>query len=74
MTSATTALDLDSLITSGVLRDLRTLTKNWRASDLASVMEPLSAEKEADRFPSAAARTGRKSVLLPATPSGRRTC
>jgi len=50
MTSATTPLDLDALISSGSFGDLRTATKNWRASDLASIMEPLSAEKEAVLF------------------------
>lgn len=50
MTSATTSLDLDALISSGSFAALRTLTKNWRASDLASIMEPLSAEKEAIVF------------------------
>jgi len=50
MTSAITSLDLDALISAGRFAALRSLTRNWRASDLASLMEPLSAEKEAIVF------------------------
>ena len=50
MNSATAALNLDTLITSGDFAALRKLTRNWRASDLAGIMEPLSAEKEAVVF------------------------
>jgi magnesium transporter len=42
--------DLDSLIASKNFGALRALTKNWRASDLGNIMEPLSADKEAIVF------------------------
>jgi magnesium transporter len=41
---------LDELIEARDFAGLRELTKNWRAGDLADVMEPLSAEKEAIVF------------------------
>jgi magnesium transporter len=50
MTSTTHAIDLNSLITSRNFAALRARTKNWRASDLADQMEPLSADKEAIVF------------------------
>jgi magnesium transporter len=50
MTSVQHVLDLDALITSRDFAALREQAKNWRASDLATVMEPLSAEREAIVF------------------------
>ena len=41
---------LDESIEAGDFAGLRELTKNWRPGDLADVMEPLSAEKEAIVF------------------------
>ncbi len=41
---------LNELIESKDFAGLRELTRNWRAGDLADVMEPLSAEKEAIVF------------------------
>ncbi|HET6846241.1 MAG TPA: magnesium transporter [Anaerolineales bacterium] len=44
------ALELDALITDRDFAALRERTRNWRASDLADVMEPLPAEREAIIF------------------------
>lgn len=44
------ALDLDALIAARDFAGLRERIKNWRASDLAAVMEPLPAEREAIIF------------------------
>jgi magnesium transporter len=43
-------VDLDSLIEARDFNTLREETKNWPAADLAELMEPLSAEKEAIVF------------------------
>ncbi len=43
-------VDLDALIESRDFNALRDQTKNWRAGDIANLMEPLSAEKEAIAF------------------------
>ena len=43
-------IDLDALIDARDFNTLREQTKNWQAGDLADLMEPLSAEKEAVIF------------------------
>ncbi len=43
-------VDLDALIESRDFNALRDQTRNWRAGDIANLMEPLSAEKEAIAF------------------------
>src|SRR5258706_2187765 len=43
-------VDLEALIEARDFNTLREETKNWSASDLAELMEPLSAEKEAIVF------------------------
>ena len=50
MVSKKQSLDLDDLITSRDFAALREETRNWRASDLAAIMEPLPAEREAIVF------------------------
>jgi magnesium transporter len=50
MNSKMAEIDLDALIESRDFNTLREQTRNWRASDLARLMEPLSAEKEAILF------------------------
>jgi magnesium transporter len=50
MISTQQSLEIDDLITSRDFAALREETKNWRASDLAAVMEPLSAERQAVLF------------------------
>lgn len=50
MTSAQQTLDLDELVEARNFAALRQEVKNWRASDLASIMEPLSAERQAIVF------------------------
>ncbi|MFH1185715.1 MAG: magnesium transporter [Chloroflexota bacterium] len=50
MTQEQDALNLNALITSRDFTELREQAKNWHASDLAAVMEPLSAEREAIVF------------------------
>ena len=50
MNSKMKTVDLDALIESRDFNTLREKTKNWRAGDLADLMEPLSAEKEAILF------------------------
>lgn len=50
MTSTSQTIDLNALIASRNFAAMRAQTKNWRASDLANLMEPLSAEKEAVVF------------------------
>ena len=57
---------LDELIESHDFAALRELTRNWRAGDLADVMEPLSAEKEAIVFRLLPRRTGRGGLHIPA--------
>src|SRR5574341_937992 len=50
MNSKMKTVDLDALIESRDFNALREKTKNWRAGDLADLMGPLSAEKEAILF------------------------
>jgi magnesium transporter len=50
MVSTQQALDLDALITSRDFAALREEARNWHASDLAAVMEPLSEERQAVLF------------------------
>jgi magnesium transporter len=50
MNSKMKTVDLDALIESRDFNALRDQTKNWRAGDIADLMEPLSAEKEAILF------------------------
>jgi magnesium transporter len=50
MNSKMKTVDLDRLIESRDFGALREKTKNWRAGDLADLMEPLAAEKEAILF------------------------
>jgi magnesium transporter len=47
MVSTQQAFDLDALITSRDFAALREEARNWHASDLAAVMEPLSKERQA---------------------------
>lgn len=50
MTPAQDALNLDGLISARDFAAVRENTKNWRASDLAAVLQPLSAERAAVVF------------------------
>ena len=50
MNAAITTLDLEALIEARDFTSLREEIKNWPAGDLADLMEPLSAEKEAVLF------------------------
>jgi magnesium transporter len=50
MNSKMKTIDLEALIESRDFNALREHTKNWRAGDLADLMEPMSAEKEAIIF------------------------
>src|ERR1044071_840048 len=50
MNAEMTILDLESLIEARDFVSLREETRNWPAGDLADLMEPLSAEKEAVVF------------------------
>jgi magnesium transporter len=50
MNSKMKTVDLDALIESRDFNALREHTRNWRPGDLAELMEPLSAEKEAIVF------------------------
>jgi magnesium transporter len=50
MISTQQAFDLDALITSRDFAALREEARNWHASDLAAVMEPLSEERQAVLF------------------------
>jgi magnesium transporter len=45
-----TNLDLEALIEARDFASLREQTRNWKATDIAALMEPLSAEKEAILF------------------------
>jgi len=50
MDTLTKTLDIDALIEARDFAGIREQTANWRASDLAALMEPLSPEKEAIVF------------------------
>ena len=50
MNAEITTLDLEALIEARDFASLREEIKNWPAGDLAELMEPLSAEKEAVVF------------------------
>ncbi len=50
MKNGLTVYGLDNLIKSRDFKAIREHTKNWRPADLANLMEPLSAEKEAVVF------------------------
>lgn len=50
MTTPQETLDLDALVTARDFIGVRAQTRNWRASDLAAMMEPLPAERQAIIF------------------------